>query len=284
VWSSRESASDPGALGGPQPYVTQRMKILITGGTGALGREVTRVAEAAGHTVRIGSRRARPEGVPPGRGWAQVEVATGEGNPAAVAGVDAIIHAASDPIRAGNVDVNGTRFLMEAARAAGVGHFVYVSIVGIDQIPLGYYRRKAAAERIVAGSGVPYSILRATQFHTLVDMLIRAAARVPFVIPLPTDFCVQSVAPSDVADRLVLCLGAGPGERLPDFGGPELLTLAEATEQWKEARSVQKPTVRLPLPGEVAAAFRAGKNAVSNGEHGTIHWREWLRDPTERRQ
>lgn len=258
------------------------MNILITGGTGVLGREVTHAAEDAGHTVRMGSRRPRPESMPLGREWAQMDTASGRGISAAVAGVDAVVHAASDPVRAGAVDVNGTRFLTEAAGAAGVGHLVYMSIVGIDQIPFGYYERKLAAEQIVAGSGVPYSILRATQFHTLVDMLISAAASIPFAIPLPTDFRVQSVAPSDVADRLVRCLDAGPGERLPDFGGPELLTLGEATEQWKEARTVQKRTVRLPLPGEVAAAFRAGKNTVSNGEHGTFRWREWLRDSTAR--
>lgn len=252
------------------------MKVLITGGTGALGRELVRAAEGAGHAVRIASRRPRPEGEPPGREWTQMDAATGEGIRAAVAEVDTVVHAASDPRRADAVDVNGTQRLVEAARAAGVGHLIYVSIVGIDQIPFGYYRRKLAAEQIVAESGVPYSILRATQFHTLVDMLLAAAARVPFVIPIPTEFRVQSVAPSEVADRLIRCLGQGPGERLPDFGGPEVLMLGKAAEQWKQAEAVHKSVVRLPVPGRTAAAFRAGKNTVSEGEHGRIRWRDWL--------
>lgn len=253
------------------------MKILATGGTGALGREFVPAAERAGHAVRIASRRSRPHGVPPDREWAQVEIASGSGVQAALAGVEVVLHAASDPRRPTAVDVNGTRRLAAAARAAGVSHFVYVSIVGVDVIPFGYYRRKLVAEQIVAGSGVPYSILRATQFHTLLDLLLAAAARVPLVIPLPTEFRFQSVAPSEVAHRLIRCIGEGPGERLPDFAGPEVLTLGEMGQEWKVARGEEKPVVRLPIPGKVAAAFRAGKNTAPDGERGAIRWREWLR-------
>ena len=253
------------------------MKVLITGGTGALGREVARAAEQAGYAVRIASRRSRPQGTPSRRDWAQIDLTGGEGLPEAVSGADAVIHAASDPRRAEAVDVNGTRYLAEAAHAAGVQHLVYISIVGIDEIPLGYYRRKLAAEQIIAQSGVPYSILRATQFHTLIDLFLGAASRVPFVFPLPTEFRVQSVAPSEVADRLVRVLAAGAVGRLPDFGGPEVLTVGEAAEQWKQARAVRKPVVRLPIPGRIPTAYRQGKNTVAAGEHGTIRWREWLR-------
>lgn len=252
------------------------MKILVTGGTGVLGRALVQAIEQAAHAVRIGSRRPRPEGTPPHREWAQMDVATGEGVCAALAGVESVIHAASDPRRPAAVDVNGTQLLVEAARAAGVGHFVYVSIVGIDRIPLGYYRCKLAAEKIVVSSALPYSILRATQFHTLVNLLLTTAARVPVVIPIPTKFRIQSVAPADTAERLVRCLVEGPGERLPDFGGPEVLTLGEAAEQWRVARAVRKRVMHLPVPGKVAATFRTGENTVREGEHGTVCWREWL--------
>lgn len=96
----------------------------------------------------------------------------------AVASIDAIIHAASDSRNAEAVDVEGTRRLVDAARARGVRHVVFISIVGIDQIPFAYYQKKLAAESIVMSGGVPYSVLRATQFHSLVDGLISTAAEI----------------------------------------------------------------------------------------------------------
>ncbi|HEU0300363.1 MAG TPA: NAD(P)H-binding protein [Longimicrobium sp.] len=254
------------------------MKILLTGGTGGLGREVVRAAEGAGHTVRIASRRARPDGAPPGREWARMDVETGEGMAEALSGVDAIVHAASDPRRHAIVDVEGTRRLVEAARTAGTAHLVYVSIVGIDRIPFPYYRSKLAAEQVVAGGGVPHSILRATQFHPFVETMIAAAAKTPLILPLPTAFRFQSVATDEVAGRLVRAVRDGPGGRLQDFGGPEVLTMGEMARSWKAARGVGKPVVPLPLPGLVAAAFRAGYATLgADGERGTQRWEDWLR-------
>jgi uncharacterized protein YbjT (DUF2867 family) len=255
------------------------MKILLTGGTGGLGREVVRAAEAAGHTLRIASRHARPHDAPAGREWARVDLQTGDGVREALAGADAVIHAASDPRRHAAVDVQGTRLLAQAAREAGTAHLVYVSIVGVDDIPFAYYHAKREAERIVTGSGVPHSILRATQFHSLVQAMITGFARVPLVLPLPTSFRFQPVATAEAAERLVRAAEEGPGGRLPDFGGPEVLTLGEMARTWKAVRGVRKAILHLPLPGALAAAFRAGKNTLQEGERGTVRWEDWLRDP-----
>lgn len=256
------------------------MIILVTGGTGALGRELVRAAEAAGHTVRIASRRDRPADLPPGRAWARMDLDTGAGVREALAGADAVIHAASDPRRHAQVDVAGTRTLAQAAREAGTRHLVYVSIVGIDRIPFAYYRAKLQAERIVAESGVPYSILRATQFHAFVEQMIAGFARAPLLLPLPSKFRFQPVATTEVAERLVRVAEAGPGERLPDFGGPEVLTMGEMARAWMAARGVRKPVVHLPLPGGLAAAFREGRGTLGDGgERGTVRWQDWLRDP-----
>jgi uncharacterized protein YbjT (DUF2867 family) len=254
------------------------MKILLTGGTGGLGREVVRAAEAAGHTVRIASRRPRPHDTPAGREWARMDMDTGDGVRDALADADAVIHAASDPRRHAAVDVQGTRRLAEAAREAGTAHLVYVSIVGVDEIPFAYYRSKYEAERILAASGVPHSILRATQFHAFVAAMIAGFARVPLLLPLPTSFRFQPVATAEVAERLVRAVEQGPGGRLPDFGGPEVLTMGEMARTWKAARGIRRLTLHLPLPGALAAAFRAGKNTVRDGERGTLRWEDWLRD------
>ena len=254
------------------------MRVLITGGTGTLGRSLVRAVAGAGHDARVMSRRARSARLAEDFEWAQADIAAGDGVRAAVEGADAVIHAATDPRRAEAVDVQGTRHLVEAARAARVAHFVYVSIVGIEEIPLGYYRSKLAAERIVAESGLPHTTLRATQFHSLIAGFISQAARVPLLLPLPTGFKFQSVAESEVAARLVGCLGEGPRGRIEDFGGPEVLTLGEMAAVWLEAKGVRKKLVRLPLPGAAAAAFRAGKNTAPHGARGAIRWRDWLAD------
>lgn len=252
------------------------MNVLVTGGTGNLGRAVTRAAGGAGHVVRVMSRRARPRTASNGFEWARADLASGEGVREALGGVEGVLHLASDPRRTREVDVDGTRILTEAARAGGVAHLVYISIVGIDEIPYSYYRRKLEAEEIIRASGVPHSILRATQFHSLVDLLISLAARVPVVMPLPTDFKFQSVAEPEVAGRLVRQLAEPPGGRLPDFGGPEVLTLGEMAETWMDVRGARKRLLRLPLPGRVAASFRAGKNTAPEGTRGVMGWRDWL--------
>lgn len=256
------------------------MKILLTGGTGGLGRELVRAAEAAGHTVRVASRRACPHDAPAGREWARMDVETGEGLREALDGADAVIHAASDPRRHAAVDVQGTRRLAEAAREAGTTHLVYVSIVGIDQVPFAYYRAKLQAEQLVAASLVPHSILRITQFHAFVESMIAGCARAPLVMPLPVKLRFQPVATAEAAVRLVRAAEHGPRGRLPDFGGPEVLTLGEMARTWKAARGVRKPIVNLPLPGRLGAALRAGRNTLQGGgERGTVRWEEWLRGP-----
>jgi len=252
------------------------MRVLVTGGTGILGREVVRVAGRAGYAVRIGSRRPRPAGDVSRHEWARMDVETGEGVSVALSGVDCIVHAATNPRRPDTVDVEGTRFVVDAARAAGVNHFVHVSIIGIDRIPLRYYKSKLVAEQIVASGAVPHSILRVSQFHTLVDTLLAAAARIPLVIPIPTDFRVQSVAPSEVAERLLRSIAEGPGERLPDFGGPEVLTLGEAARPWKAARGERKRVMHVSIPGRIARALRAGENTAPDGDRGSIRWRDWV--------
>ena len=252
------------------------MHVLVTGGTGTLGQHLARQAADAGHRVRIMSRRPRPDGVEASREWARADLGTGEGVPGALHGVDAVLHAATKPgLGSKKVDVEGTRRLVKAARDAGIQHLLYPSIVGIDDIPFSYYQHKREAERIITGSSVPHTILRATQFHAFVDQIITALNRF-FVLLLPTDFQVQSVAAREVGARLVQGLSEGPSGRLDDFGGPEVLTLEAMTETWLEVHAQRRRIVHLPLPGRTARGFRQGTNTAPDHRHGTTTWKEWL--------
>ena len=252
------------------------MHILITGGTGHLGREFAQNALANGHRVRIVSRKPRPAGTPEGLDWARLDLGSGDGLGDALEGIEAVVHAASDPRPSSRIDVAGTAKLAEISRDRAIEHFLYISIIGIDRIPFRYYKKKLEAERIVKESGVPYSILRAAQFHYFIDLLLGAAARTPLFIPLPSGFQVQSIDTGDVAARMGEVIAAGPGGLLPDLAGPEPMTLHEAAVIWKEVRGIRKPIVSLPIPGRTARAFRAGHNTAPHSRSGVVTWRRWL--------
>ena len=251
-------------------------RVLITGGTGVLGSVLVPRFVDAGYTVRVMSRRARSERDPDVE-WAQAQLATGGGLAEAVSGADVIVHAASSPFRRTEVvDVRGTARLLEQAREAGVSHFLYISIVGIDRIPLGYYKHKLAAEKLIEESGVPYSILRAPQFYTLIDELFCNFLRFPIGF-YPAGFKFQPIDPGEVAERIVEQLGTGPGGRLPDIGGPEVHTADRLARAWAEARGKKRLLLPLPLFGRIASGYRAGYNCAPENAYGKITWADWVR-------
>jgi uncharacterized protein YbjT (DUF2867 family) len=135
-------------------------EVLVTGGTGSLGRRVVDRLRDAGRGVRVLSRSERP-------GTIKGDLLTGEGLERALEGVATVVHCASSPIRnSRRIDVGGTELLLRAAKRASVSHFVYVSIVDVDRNPhYFYYRVKRDTERVIERSPVPWTILRATQFH-----------------------------------------------------------------------------------------------------------------------
>jgi len=248
----------------------------VTGATGQFGRALVDAKIPVGMVLRLQGRAAAPPAWASRFEWASVDFADGRGITEAVKGVDAIIHAASDPRRADAVDVEGTRRLLAAASSQRVAHLLFISIVGIDRIPHPFYRRKLAAEQVVAAGGVPWSILRLTQFHSFVAALIARSARAPLFIPLPKRFRFQNVDLSDAAARTLRAIADGPGGRLPDYGGPDVLTLGEAAETWRRVRGVRKAIVNVPMFGKRAAAFRAGLNTAPAGERGVVTFGEWL--------
>jgi len=248
--------------------------ILVTGGTGDLGSKLVQRFAARGDTVRVLSRRPRPADA--ATDWAQGDMETGDGLDEAVAGADVVVHAATGGGTRAKADVAGTRNLLEACKRAGTAHFFYISIVGIEQVALGYYKVKLECERLIEASGVPWSNLRATQFHELMDGFLRMFSRVPLVLLLPKAFKFQPIETGEVADRMVEHAAKGPSGRLPDLGGPEVLTFGEIAKDWLQARGKRRPIVNLPLLGATARGFRAGYNCTPEHSVGKVTWEEWL--------
>lgn len=250
------------------------MNVLVTGGTGALGRELVVALRAAGHRARVLSRH-------PGTGadWVQADLATGKRLDVAVADMDAVVHAATaaaQPWRLKAIDVDGTRRLLEAARRAHVKHFVCISIVGMEGVASAYYRAKLAAEAIVAEDIVPWSILRATQFHTQMEIFLGAFSRAPRLAAVPFAWQFQPVDTREVAARLVDVTAAPPAGRLPDFGGPEVRTFKSLAESWLKARRLNKQLVNLPLPTRFSHQVAEGRLLCPRQMEGKTTFEQYL--------
>jgi uncharacterized protein YbjT (DUF2867 family) len=246
--------------------------VLVTGATGSLGKKVVGAATEAGHRVRALSRRSHVgySGVH----WAQGDLNTATGLAAAVDGVDVIVHCATQP--ASGKDVASTENLIASARRARVGHLIYVSIVGIDTIPLPYYKAKLRAERLVEAAGLGYTVQRATQFHDLIERIFSAQRFSPVLWTL-AGVRFQPVDTGAVADRLVELIGAGPTGRVADIGGPAVHSHADLGRMFLTARVSRRRVLDVPLPGRIVAGFRSGANLVPDSHFGSVNFEQYLR-------
>jgi uncharacterized protein YbjT (DUF2867 family) len=241
--------------------------ILVTGGTGTLGQQVVSRLQEASREVRVLSRRRR--GSQDGPAFVTGDLATGEGLLAAVQGAGTIVHCASN--RKG--DAEATRNLVRAAAQTGTGHLVYISIVGVDRFPRGYFKSKLEAEGVIAGSGLPWTILRATQFYELIFKGAVRLAKLP-VIPVPAGFVVQPVDSGEVATRLTeLTLGKAGG-RVPDMAGPQILSFADLIRTYLQVSGRRpRPVVPIWTPG--IGPIRAGAMYPQQGTEATLGHRTW---------
>ena len=242
-------------------------EILVTGGTGTLGRPVVEGLRRAGHGVRSLSRHPRPDD-PLSHA---VDLRRGTGLDEALEGVDTVVHCATDPLGG---DLRAAARLIGAARRAGVGHLLYISIVGVDRIPLGYYRAKYTVERALAASGLGWTVLRTTQFHDLVASLCARAALLP-AAPVP-DVDVQPIAVREAASRLVLLAQGEPRGRVADMGGPAVEPFARLMDAYLRSRGLERRTVPVRLPGRVFAAYRAGEHLAPDRAVGTVTFADFL--------
>ena len=214
-----------------------------------------------------------------GIGYVTGDLLKNEGIQAAVDGVGVVVHCAGQ----NKGDDVATRNLVRAAAQAGVQHLVYISVIGADRIPVvsgvdramfGYFESKAAAERVVSGSGLPWTTLRAAQFHDLLLKVAEPMAKLP-VIPLPSGFRFQPVDADEVAARLVeLALGP-PAGLVPDMAGPRICRMDDLIRAYL-GRGKRRPIVHVPVPGKAARAVRNGANLAPDRGVGDRRWEDFL--------
>jgi len=250
------------------------MNVLVTGGTGTLGRHVVKLLRQSGHRARILSRQPRGH-----VDAVQGDLRTGEGVAKALTGMEVVVHAASAtraPRRGRSTDVGGTRRMLELARSADISHVVFVSIVGIDGVGYPYYRTKVAAERVIKEGGVPWSMLRATQFHEFMEILLRGFSRMPGITAIPLRWQFQPVDSSEVARRVVDVARGEPAGMLADFGGPEVRTFESIAQSWLAARNERRRLVNMPVPFKFGRQAAEGKLTCPDHKVGLITFDQYL--------
>lgn len=260
-------------------YIGTMKKVLITGGTGLLGRALVHALESSKISFVIGSRNQPvTENLKPH--WKKLNLATGEGLDECLENVDTIFHLASatKPFNAAT-DVEGTRQMLEAGKLSGVKHMIYVSIVGIDKVPISYYKIKLAAEQVVKEAGIDYTILRVTQFHDFLDNVIGKTLKYPVTF-MPKAIKYQPVSLAVVVDKLMDIYENGPTNDTLEIGGPEVMTMGKAAEYWLKAQNKKRWILNVPI----TFAGKLGKNLAEGGlttkdlaKHSQT-WGEYLKE------
>jgi uncharacterized protein YbjT (DUF2867 family) len=242
------------------------MKLVVLGASGSLGRAVTQEAERRGHAVTRVSRRDARDG--------SFTYSTAEPAPARLWGdADAILDATNALANPQHALVDGTRDTLAKAAAEGARHFVGISIVGIDDAPPAYYRVKVAQEKTIEAGGVPWSLLRATQFHDLIPRFARGTLGVCLI---PRGWQLQPIDVREVATVLIYAAEAGPRGRLPDVGGPEVIPFADLARGWHRAVGLRRLRLVVPVPGALGAFLRSGKLCCPDRKVGKRTFAEWL--------
>jgi len=242
------------------------MKIAVVGGTGLTGGHVVAQLLAAGREVSIVARS---------RG---VDLITGSGLDTALAGADVTIDVTSVTTIKGKESVNffttaGSN-LLAAAEKAGVGHHIALSIVGVDRVKYGYYDGKLRQEELVRAAPIPWTILRATQFHEFAGQFLE---RIPGPFALGPRLRTQPIAVAEVAQHLVDLAGQEPRQMAPELAGPRVELLSDRVRRLLHARGQHRPVVPLWMPG---AGFRAiaegGLLPEGPGPRGKQSFDEWM--------
>ena len=245
------------------------MRVAVVGASGTAGTPITAELERGGHEVRRLSRHSEAH---------PVDLLTGEGLDAALDGCEAVIDASNVSGRAKKsraLLVGGGRRLLEAEARAGVGHHLCLSIIGIDRVPIAYYGVKQEQEELVREMTVPWTILRATQFHQLLDSAFSAMARARMLPRISAP--LQPVDPIEVAAAAGGLIAGTPLRDTVTIAGPRIEPIADLARTWKAATQTRALLLPLPLPGKAAISLRAGGLTDDSPDfRGTITFAQWL--------
>lgn len=244
------------------------MKITVFGATGQIGSKVVELLTESGHDVVAASRQSG------------ADVLTGDGLKEALDGAEVLVDVVNSPSFADDPVMDffttSTRNLVEAAKATGVGHYVALSIVNADELPAsGYMRAKVAQEKAIVASGLPYTIVRATQFHEFAkaitgSLVVGGEVRVP-------DARIQLIAAPEVAAEVARAAQTAAINGVVNIGGPEKLSFAEMAQTVLDKQGDDKPVV--VDPNATYFGTSVDDNSLVTGDDGKlagIRFADWI--------
>jgi uncharacterized protein YbjT (DUF2867 family) len=278
--------NSPQVVSAPRTVDASGPPIMVTGGTGTLGRLVVDRLLEAGYRVRVLSRGRRITGsddgdtARPGLEFVTADLLTGEGVTAAMKGIEVVVHCAGSAKR----DDERARQLVAAALEVGVRHIVYISVVGdeqvlvrgrIDRAMFGYFAAKRAAEEIIEESGIPWTTLHATQFLQSFLALAKGMARLP-IMPVPKGLRFQPIDAEEVADRLAELAQGAPAGVVQSMGGPRTYEMGDLVRVYLQATGKHRLVIGAPAMGGSARLVRYGANLVPDRAVGRTTWEEFV--------
>ncbi|SDO82154.1 Uncharacterized conserved protein YbjT, contains NAD(P)-binding and DUF2867 domains [Ralstonia sp. 25mfcol4.1] len=245
------------------------MKIVVVGGTGLIGKKVVARLAAQGHDVLAAS---------PGTG---VNALTGEGLAQALAGARVVVDVANSPSFEDQAVLHffetSGRNLAAAEKEAGVAHHVALSVVGTDKLAQsGYFRAKIAQEALIRQAGIPYTIVRSTQFLEFLGGIAQSAGQADTIHLTPA--LIQPISSDDVADAVADAALAAPVNGMIDIAGPERFRMSDLVQRYLQATGDRRTVVADPAARYFGADLQEG-TLVPEGEArlGHIRFEDWIR-------
>jgi uncharacterized protein YbjT (DUF2867 family) len=250
------------------------MKIVVVGGTGLIGKKVVARLAAQGHDVLAAS---------PGTG---VNALTGEGLAQALAGAQVVVDVANSPSFEDQAVLHffetSGRNLAAAEKEAGVTHHVALSVVGTDKLAQsGYFRAKIAQEALIRQAGIPYTIVRSTQFLEFLGGIAQSAGQADTIRLTPA--LIQPISSDDVADAVADAALAAPLNGMFDIAGPERFRMSDLVQRYLQATGDNRAVVADPAASYFGADLEEG-TLVPEGEArlGHVHFEDWIRQQLKR--
>ncbi|MEM1122889.1 MAG: ankyrin repeat domain-containing protein [Bacteroidota bacterium] len=242
--------------------------LFITGHTGLLGQSVIRALEAKNWPITVGSRKQ-----PLSRGnlgWQHFDL-DDRNTPQHLNGCDTLLHLATNTDPKADSDIRGCKQLLSVARKENIQKIIYISIVGVDQVPLKYFKNKQRVEQLIQSSGIPYSILRATQFHAFFEQEVKKHLHKSFII-IP-DLLYQPIATKVVAQKLIDLCQQPPINDITEIGGPTTISYRAAIQHYLTLNNQHKKVFSIPnfLLGKLGKAL-----TTAHKVRGGVTWYDYL--------